>query len=94
VRTAQNTAAPTGGIFNVLTKSGGNEFHGDLFGYVTTKGLVRETKNFPFTGSAQNGFSEADLGGDIGGPIIKNKLSFFGAFNPQQRKNYYLTQNV
>jgi outer membrane receptor protein involved in Fe transport len=82
----------TGGIFNVLTKSGGNEFHGDLFGYVTTKGLVRETKNFPFTGSAQNGFSEADLGGDIGGPIIKNKLSFFGAFNPQQRKNYYLTQ--
>jgi outer membrane receptor protein involved in Fe transport len=82
----------TGGIFNVLTKSGGNEFHGDLFGYFTTKGLVRETKNFPFTGSAQNGFSENDMGGDIGGPIIKNKLSFFGAFNPQFRKNYYLTQ--
>ena len=82
----------TGGIFNVLTKSGGNEFHGDLFGYFTSKGLVRETKNFPFTGSAQNGFSEEDLGGDIGGPIIKNKLSFFGAFNPQMRKNYYLTQ--
>jgi outer membrane receptor protein involved in Fe transport len=84
----------TGGIFNVLTKSGGNEFHGDLFGYFTTKSLVRETKNFPFTGSAQNGFSEEDLGGDIGGPIIKNKLSFFGAFNPQMRKNYYLTQTV
>src|ERR1041385_243532 len=82
----------TGGIFNVLTKSGGNEFHGDLFGYFTSKSLVRETKNFPFTGSAQNGFSEEDLGGDIGGPIIKNKLSFFGAFNPQMRKNYYLTQ--
>jgi outer membrane receptor protein involved in Fe transport len=84
----------TGGIFNVLTKSGGNEFHGDLFGYFTSKSLVRETKNFPFTGSAQNGFSEEDLGGDIGGPIIKNKLSFFGAFNPQMRKNYYLTQTL
>src|SRR6201991_1085363 len=82
----------TGGIFNVITKSGGNEFHGDLFGYGTTKGLVREVKNFPFTGSAANGFSEADLGGDIGGPIIKDKLWFFGAFNPQKRKNYYLTQ--
>lgn len=82
----------TGGIFNVITKSGGNEFHGDIFGYGTTKGLVREVKNFPFTGSAFNGFSEADVGGDIGGPIMKDKLWFFGAFNPQKRKNYYLTQ--
>ncbi len=84
----------TGGIFNVITKTGGNEFHGDLFGYFTTKGLVRETKSFPFTGSAPNGFSEADLGGDISGPIIKNKLSFFGAFNPQRRTNNYLTQTL
>src|SRR5262249_58459874 len=49
-------------------------------------------KNFAFTGSAANGFSEVDLGGDIGGPIIKDKLWFFGAFNPQRRKNFYLTQ--
>src|SRR6266478_867729 len=82
----------TGGIFNVITKSGGNEFHGDVFGYGTTKGLVRSVKNFPFTGSAANGYSEVDLGGDIGGPIIKDKLWFFGAFNPQRRRNYYLTQ--
>src|SRR5205085_5156448 len=82
----------TGGIFNVITKSGGNEFHGDLYGFGTTKGLVREVKNFPFTGSAANGFSETDIGGDIGGPIAKDKLWFFGAFNPQHRKNFYLTQ--
>lgn len=82
----------TGGIFNVITKSGSNEFHGDVFGYFTTKGLVRGVKNLPFTGSAANGFSEADIGGDIGGPIIKDKLWFFGAFNPQNRTNYYTTQ--
>jgi outer membrane receptor protein involved in Fe transport len=82
----------TGGIFNVITKSGGNEFHGDVYGFFTAKGLVRGTKNLPFTGSAANGFSEQDLGVDVGGPIIKNKLWFFGAFNPQMRKNYYLTQ--
>src|SRR3989440_4200863 len=82
----------TGGIFNVITKSGGNEFHGDVFGYGTTKGLVRAVKNFPFTGSSSNGFSEIDAGGDIGGPIKKDKLWFFGAFNPQRRTNYYLTQ--
>ncbi len=82
----------TGGIFNVITKSGSNEFHGDAFGYFSTKGLVRETKNFPFTGSAPNGFSEIDAGFDLGGPIMKDKLWFFGAFNPQQRKNSFLTQ--
>jgi outer membrane receptor protein involved in Fe transport len=82
----------TGGIFNVITKSGSNEIRGDVFAYFTTKGLVRDTKNFPFTGSAPNGFSEIDAGFDIGGPIIKDKLWFFGAFNPQRRENFFLTQ--
>lgn len=84
----------TGGIFNVITKSGTNEFHGDVFGYFTTKGLVREVKAsaIPFTGAAPSGFSEIDAGVDIGGPIVKDKLWFFAAFNPQQRKNYFLTQ--
>ena len=82
----------TGGIFNVITKSGGNTFHGDLFGYFTGQGMVRGVSNFPFTGSAANGFSEQDIGGDVSGPIKKDKLFFFGAFNPQRRTNYYLTQ--
>jgi len=82
----------TGGVFNVITKSGTNEFHGDLFAYFGDNSFVRETKNFPQTGLAPNGFSEIDAGGDIGGRIIKDKLWFFGAFNPQTRKNYYLTQ--
>jgi outer membrane receptor protein involved in Fe transport len=82
----------TGGIFNVITKSGSNNFHGDVFGYFTGQGMVRAVNNFPFTGSAANGFSEQDIGGDIGGPIKKDKLWFFGAFNPQRRHNYYLTQ--
>ena len=84
----------TGGIFNVVTKSGGNDFRGDVFAYFTTKGLVREVKTsaIPFTGAAPNGFSEVDAGFDLGGPIIKDKLWFFGAFNPQRRENFFLTQ--
>lgn len=82
----------TGGIFNVITKSGGNELHGDAFAYLTSRGLVRKTKNFPFTGSAPNGFSEIDAGFDLGGPIKRDKLWFFGALNPQRRENSFLTQ--
>jgi len=84
----------TGGVFNVITKSGGNEFHGDVFAYGNPNSFVRDTKHFPFTGLAPNGFSEVDAGGDIGGPIIKNRLTFFAAFNPQFRTNQYLTQSL
>ncbi|MDT5261265.1 MAG: hypothetical protein QOC61_269, partial [Acidobacteriota bacterium] len=82
----------TGGIFNVITKSGGNTIRGDVFGFISTKSMVRATKQFSFTGASPNGFSELDGGVDVGGPIVKNKLWFFGAFNPQQRKNFFLTQ--
>jgi outer membrane receptor protein involved in Fe transport len=82
----------TGGIFNVITKSGGNEFHGDAFTYFLSKGMVRETKKFSFTGASPDGYSEVDAGIDIGGPIVKDRLWFFGAFNPQRRKNFFLTQ--
>ncbi len=82
----------TGGVFNVITKDGTNEFHGDAFAYFTTKGMVRQTDQFAFVGAARNGFSEIDAGIDVGGPIVKNKLTFFGAFNPQRRTNFSLTQ--
>jgi outer membrane receptor protein involved in Fe transport len=82
----------TGGVFNVVTKSGGNDVHGDVFGYGTSQGLVRAVNNFSFTGASANGFSEADIGGDVGGPIKKDKLWYFAAVNPQWRTNYYLTQ--
>ena len=84
----------TGGIFNVLTKSGGNDLHGDVFAYFTTKGMVWGTKHFPSTGSAPNGFSELDAGFDLGGAIKKDKLWFFSAFNPQRRENSYFTQTL
>lgn len=84
----------TGGVFNVITKSGTNEFHGDAFGYFVAESFVRSVKStaIPRTGTAPNGYSEIDAGFDIGGPIVKDKLFFFGAFNPQRRRNFFLTQ--
>ena len=82
----------TGGIFNVVTKSGSNDIRGDAFVFYNPTSFVRETQNFAYTGSAPNGFSEVDAGFDIGGPIAKDKLWFFGAFNPQRRKNHFFTQ--
>ncbi len=71
----------TGGQISVVTKSGGNEFHGSVFEYLRRDSL--DAKNF-FENSTP-GISKSKLqldqfGGSIGGPIIKNKLFFFGSY--------------
>ena len=64
-----------------------------MFSLTGCRRISSETlRTFRFTGLAPNGYSELDAGVDVGGPIIKNRLTFFAAFNPQYRTNHYLTQ--
>ena len=72
-----------GGIINVVTKSGGNEFHGQ--GYIYTTPLSAEDELI----RQENGL---DVGASIGGPIFKNKLFFFGAYNLTTFENTYFLQ--
>lgn len=83
----------SGGILNLVDKSGTNDHHGEVFGYGRPKGTVRELRNFPFTRAPLNDFSDLDAGGNIGGPIVRDKLWYYISFNPQHRSNYYLTQS-
>jgi outer membrane receptor for ferrienterochelin and colicin len=76
----------TGGIVNVITKSGGNEFHGDAFGYFDSDGLQASNRHVGETlqGSVL-GFTRYDYGAALGGYILKDRLWFFGAYD---RVNY------
>ncbi len=67
----------TGGQINVVTKSGGNEFHGSAFEYLRRDAL--DARNF-FDGASKSKLSLDQFGGSIGGPIIKNKFFFFGSY--------------
>ena len=72
-----------GGILNVVTKSGGNEFHGDVFGYWDDDGLQAENKHLDEI-TAEGipvGFTRSDYGADIGGYFLKDRLWFFGAYD-------------
>jgi hypothetical protein len=61
----------SGGSVNVVTKSGSNSLHGEGFG------LFRDNSQAAaYPGGAQ--FQRGQYGGDVGGPIIKDKLFFFG----------------
>ena len=74
----------TGGVINVITKSGSNNFRGSLFGYARLDALEAAWKEYQSeNGSVQTvGTQVTDLGIESGGPIIKNRLFFFGAINP------------
>jgi len=69
----------TGGIINVITKSGGNQFSGDVFGYYDNDSLQASAR--PVVAGTPGGFTKQDFGLDVGGYIVKDKLWFFGAYD-------------
>ena len=74
-----------GGVINVITKSGGNAFHGDGFFYYDSTGTAAEKQFKPGdSGLAQmrvvDGY-RLDYGVDLGGFLLKDRLWFFGAYN-------------
>ena len=71
----------TGGIINVVTKSGGNEFSGDVFGYHDSDSLQANAKSVVSTAGTQQGFTRKDYGADVGGFILRDRLWFFGAYD-------------
>ena len=83
----------TGGVINIVTKSGGNEFHGDAFGYFRNKSF--QARNAfsgqvdPATGNLEpvkQAYTRTQAGLTIGGPIRKDKTFFFGSYEYTQRE--------
>ena len=71
----------TGGIINVITKSGGNDFTGDVFGYYDADSLQANTKPVVSTNGTVKSFTRKDYGADLGGAILRDKLWFFAAYD-------------
>jgi hypothetical protein len=71
----------TGGVINVITKSGGNEFHGDVFVYYDNDSLQSSPDPIVSTGGTVEGFIKKDFGLDIGGYLVRDRLWFFAAYD-------------
>ncbi|MBA2526942.1 MAG: TonB-dependent receptor [Pyrinomonadaceae bacterium] len=85
-----------GGVINTVTKSGTNEFHGDLFYYNRDNKLgARNPRGFqtvlinnvPTPTALKPVDKRQQFGGTIGGPIVKDKLFFFFSYD-QQKRNF------
>lgn len=69
-----------GGVINIITKNGTNDFHGSLFEFLQNTHLNANTFNSNRTGVGRASSHINTFGGDIGGPIKKNKLFFSYTF--------------
>lgn len=82
----------TGGQINVIGKSGGNAFKGSLFYYARND--IFDARNF-FDGSEKSPLRLNQFGGSLGGPIIKNKLFFFGSYEGlRQRAGFNVIEST
>ena len=82
----------TGGQINVIGKSGGNAFKGSLFYYVRND--VFDARNF-FDGAEKSPLRLNQFGGSLGGPILKDKLFFFGSYEGlRQRAGFNIIEST
>ncbi|HEY7209152.1 MAG TPA: TonB-dependent receptor [Bryobacteraceae bacterium] len=75
----------SGGQFNQIVKSGTNEFHGAAFEYFQNKNLnAADNLNAVLGAPLHSRYDNNRFGGNLGGPIKRNKLFFFGdyEYNP------------
>jgi hypothetical protein len=75
----------TGGVVNVITKSGTNKLHGTFFGYARPSKLESDYTQVITTNGTVNttATQNSDVGFEVGGPVVKDKLFYFGAYDPQ-----------
>ena len=70
----------TGGVVNAITKRGTNAFRGSAFGYLTNSAMTAPTILAELAGEGESETDKHQYGVTFGGPIVRDKLHFFGSF--------------
>jgi len=73
----------SGGVVNVVSKSGSNELHGNVFGFLRHKSFQANNAFAPIDNAP---YTRAQYGLTIGGPIVKDRTFYFGSFEQRRRQ--------
>lgn len=76
----------TGGVINLASRSGTNDFHGTAYEFIRNKVLNAGTFFANATGAGKPSFVQNQFGGTVGGPIVKDKIFFFGGYEGYRQR--------
>src|SRR6202166_873023 len=71
-----------GGVVNIITRSGSNEFHGDVYGYLRNRNFQAVN---PFSTVSNPAYTRVQAGTAFGGPIKKDKTYFYFSYEVTRR---------
>jgi hypothetical protein len=71
-----------GGVVNIITRSGSNDFHGDVFGYLRNRNFQAVN---PFSTVSNPAYTRVQAGAAFGGPIKKDKTYFYFSYEITRR---------
>ena len=72
----------SGGVVNIITRSGSNDFHGDVFGYLRNRNFQAVN---PFSTVPNPAYTRVQAGAAFGGPIKKDKTYYYFAYEITRR---------
>jgi carboxypeptidase family protein len=72
----------SGGVVNIITRSGSNDFHGDVFGYLRNRNFQAVN---PFSTTSNPAYTRVQGGVAFGGPIKKDKTYYYFAYETTRR---------
>src|SRR5678815_2490546 len=81
-----------GGVVNIVTKSGTNDLHGDAFEFFRNQQMTRNdifTQQQVDAGRADPRYKRNQYGFSVGGPVIRNKLHYFGTFERTREHSFF-----
>lgn len=84
----------TGGVINLTSKSGTNNYHGSAYEFLRNKVLNANTFFNNRSGTGRPAFTQNQYGANLGGPIVKDKTFFFASyegFRQRQGQSFILS---
>jgi hypothetical protein len=82
-----------GGNIEAITRSGSNQFRGGVYYFLRDRGLAANEPFIKARGLERPEFSRHQFGGLLGGPIVKDRVFFFGSYQHSREKNGYSLVN-